>query len=128
MLSGGRADAAGRLHQDYNQLLVLRALLGFMLGGMPAVAMAYLSEEIDAASLGLSMGMYISGSAFGGMAGRVLASVISDHYSWRLALGLMGAAGLYAAWEFWRSLPESKRFRPGQGGFGGLGKASRSPR
>jgi YNFM family putative membrane transporter len=120
MLSGGLLTLLAAFTNDYTQLLVLRALLGFMLGGMPAVAMAYLSEEIEGSSLGLSMGMYISGSAFGGMFGRVLASVISDFWSWRAALGLMGAAGLYAAWEFWRSLPVSKRFRPGQGGFAGL--------
>jgi YNFM family putative membrane transporter len=125
MLSGGLLTLLAAFTNDYTQLLILRALLGFMLGGMPAVAMAYLSEEIEGSSLGLSMGMYISGSAFGGMFGRVLASVISDFWSWRMALGLMGAAGLYAAWEFWRSLPVSKRFRPGQGGFAGLVEGTR---
>ena len=120
MLSGGLLTLLAAFTSDYTQLLVLRALLGFMLGGMPAIAMVYLSEEIEGASLGLSIGMYISGSAFGGMLGRVLVSVVSDFWSWRAALGLMGAAGLYAAWEFRRSLPASKRFRPGQGGFAGL--------
>ncbi|MDQ1834221.1 MFS transporter [Massilia scottii] len=112
--------------QNYPQLLVLRALLGFSLGGMPAVAMAYLSEEIEGPSLGLSMGLYISGTALGGMAGRVIASVASDHYSWRLALGLMGAAGLYAAWEFARSLPESRNFRGGKPGLRGLMDGART--
>ncbi|MGH8853860.1 MAG: MFS transporter, partial [Telluria sp.] len=93
---------------DYYQLVGARALLGLVLGGLPAVAMAYLSDEIEGASLGLSMGIYISGSAFGGMSGRVLSSVISDYASWRIALGLLGAAGLYAAWEFSRSLPPSR--------------------
>lgn len=125
MFSGGLLTLLAAFTSDYAQLVALRALMGFMLGGMPAVAMAYLSEEIEGSSLGLAMGMYISGSAFGGMFGRVLASVISDFFSWRLALGLMGAAGLYAAWEFWRSLPVSKRFRPGQGGLGGLADGAR---
>lgn len=93
---------------DYSQLVAVRALLGLVLGGLPAVAMAYLSDEIEGASLGQAMGMYISGSAFGGMSGRVLSSVISDFVSWRIAVGLLGAAGLYAAWEFSRSLPASR--------------------
>lgn len=93
---------------DYAQLVGVRALLGLMLGGLPAVAMAYLSDEIEPTSLGLSMGMYISGSAFGGMSGRVLSALISDFVSWRIAVGLLGAAGLYAAWEFSRSLPPSR--------------------
>ena len=62
----------------YGQLLAARVLLGVALGGMPAVAMAYLAEEIEPESLGLSMGLYISGSAFGGMVGRMATSVLSD--------------------------------------------------
>ncbi|GGY64638.1 MFS transporter [Pseudoduganella albidiflava] len=108
------------LARDYPQLLAARALLGLGLGGMPAVAMAYLSEEVEPESLGLSMGLYISGSAFGGMLGRVVTSTLSDVFSWRVALAAMGAAGLYAAWEFWRSLPESRHFRPAQGGLAGM--------
>ncbi|MDC8757388.1 MFS transporter [Janthinobacterium fluminis] len=96
--------------RSYPQLLLMRAALGLALGGMPAIAMAYLAEEIEAPSLGLSMGLYISGSAFGGMAGRVLVAVLSDIWSWRAALALMGVLGLCAAVEFWRSLPRSKNF------------------
>jgi YNFM family putative membrane transporter len=106
--------------QNYPQLLMLRGLLGAALGGMPAIAMAYLGEEIEPTSLGLSMGLYISGSAFGGMAGRVLASVMSDYFSWRVALAATGVAGLLAAWEFWRSLPASRHFKPSQGGWRAL--------
>jgi YNFM family putative membrane transporter len=114
MLMGAILTVACAFAQDYAQLLVLRGLLGVALGGMPAVAMAYLGEEIEAPSLGFSMGLYIAGSAFGGMSGRVIASVLSDFYSWRVALAAMGAAGLYAAWEFRRSLPPSHNFRPGK--------------
>ncbi|MDB5949057.1 MAG: hypothetical protein JWR65_912 [Massilia sp.] len=113
MLAGAVLTLASAFAQNYGQLLVLRGLLGVALGGMPAVAMAYLGEEIEGPSLGLSMGLYIGGSAFGGMLGRVLASVLSDVYSWRVALAAMGAAGLYSAWEFRRSLPASNNFRPG---------------
>ncbi len=105
---------------NYPHLLVMRALLGAVLGGMPAIAMAYLGEEIEPTSLGLSMGLYISGSAFGGMAGRVITSVLSDHFSWRLALAAVGVAGMYAAFEFWRSLPASRHFTPSSGGWRAL--------
>jgi YNFM family putative membrane transporter len=120
MFSGGVLTLLAAFTQGYAQLLVLRALLGLLIAGMPAVAMAYLSEEIDGKSLGLAMGTYIGGSAFGGMLGRVLASVISDFFSWRIAVGAMGVAGLYAAFEFTRSLPASRNFRPGQRGAGAL--------
>ena len=112
--------------RTYSELLVLRALAGFALGGMPAVAMAYVSEEIDSSSLGYSMGIYIGGTALGGTFGRVAASVISDYYSWRPAMAVMGAAGLYAAWEFWRSLPPSQHFRAGRPGWRALAAGARS--
>jgi YNFM family putative membrane transporter len=114
MLGGAILTLASAFAQDYTQLLVLRGLLGVALGGMPAIAMAYLGEEIEGPSLGLSMGLYIGGSAFGGMIGRVVTSVLSDVYSWRVALAAMGAAGLYSAWEFRRSLPPSNNFRQGE--------------
>ena len=120
MFAGGVLTFLAAFAHGFGQLLLLRALLGLLLGGMPALAMAYLSEEIEGPSLGHSMGLYIGGSAFGGMAGRVLASVISDFWNWRVAVGAMGVAGLYAAWEFNRSLPASRRFRPGQGGMRAL--------
>ncbi|MGV7208878.1 MFS transporter [Oxalobacteraceae bacterium A2-2] len=106
--------------QSYGQLVALRTVLGVVLGGMPAIAMAYLSEEVEPTSLGLSMGLYISGSAFGGMAGRVLSSVLSDVFSWRVALAAMGVAGLLSGWEFWRSLPASRHFKPTTGGWRAL--------
>jgi YNFM family putative membrane transporter len=62
------------------------------------------------------MGLLISGNAFGGMLGRMLASILSDFLSWRAAVGVMGVAGLLAAWEFWRSLPASRNFKPSSGG------------
>ncbi|RZA35453.1 MAG: MFS transporter [Lysobacteraceae bacterium] len=108
MVGGALLTLISAFARDYVQLVAARMLLGLVLGGLPAVAMAYLSDEIEGTSLGLSMGMYISGSAFGGMSGRVLSSVISDFTSWRIAVGLLGAAGLYAAWEFSRSLPPSR--------------------
>ncbi|CDG84797.1 MFS transporter [Janthinobacterium agaricidamnosum] len=111
--------------QNYPQLLVLRATMGLALGGMPAVAMAYLGEEVEPSSLGLSMGLYIAGSAFGGMAGRLLASLLSDFMSWRWALGVMGILGLASAAEFWRSLPRSKNFVPNMHGWATLPMALR---
>ncbi|TFW13480.1 MFS transporter [Massilia arenosa] len=120
MMAGGVLTLLCALAQDISQLLLLRAVLGLALGFMPAIAMAYLSEEIDPPSLGLCMGLYIGGSAFGGMVGRFAASVIGDFWGWRVALGAMGVAGLYAGFEFWRSLPASHNFRPGQGGLGNV--------
>jgi YNFM family putative membrane transporter len=91
-------------------LLAVRAVLGVCLCGVPAVAMAYLSEEIHPESLGLAMGLYISGSAVGGMGARLLVGVLTDWFSWRIGLAAVGVIGLVAATVFARSLPPSRHF------------------
>uniref|UniRef100_UPI001FED99D5 MFS transporter n=1 Tax=Beijerinckia sp. L45 TaxID=1641855 RepID=UPI001FED99D5 len=106
-------------------LLVGRALTGFALAGVPAVAMAYLAEEVHPRDLGTAMGLYIAGNAYGGMAGRVLTGVLIDvSGSWRVALGVIGLLGFAAAILFLLLLPRSRRFVPEQGlSLGHLGRA-----
>lgn len=96
---------------DFNQLLVLRALVGLTLAGLPAAAMAWLSEEISPAAQGRAMGLYIAGNALGGMSGRFMSAVITDYYDWRIALGVLGVLGMLAAFSFWRTLPASRHFQ-----------------
>lgn len=95
---------------DFHQLIVLRALLGVALAGLPAVAMAYLSEEIDSSVLGRAMGLYIAGNALGSMFGRFAMSILADCVSWRIATLILGGMALGTAIEFWRSLPDSRYF------------------
>ncbi|QPB19953.1 MFS transporter [Rhizobium sp. 007] len=100
---------------DWHLLLVIRAFQGFVLGGVPAVAMAYLAEEIDPRGLGATMGLYVGGTAFGGMSGRVLTGIFAEYLTWRPAMFLIGAIGLAAAAGFIALLPASRNFirRPG---------------
>ncbi|WP_144638368.1 MFS transporter [Bordetella genomosp. 13] len=100
---------------DWHSLLLLRALQGIAMGGLPAVAMAYLAEEVEPGTLGYAMGLYISGSAFGGLSGRVVTGTVSDLLGWRHALGAMGLIGLVAALLFVWLLPPSRRFAPRRG-------------
>ena len=95
----------------WKALLTVRALEGIAFSGLPAVAMAYLSEEMDYASVGLAMGLYIGGSGLGGMAGRFLTGYLTDVASWRVALAAIGAFGVLAALIFWRTLPASRHFQ-----------------
>jgi YNFM family putative membrane transporter len=93
-------------------LLALRALIGLALAGVPSVAMAYVSEEVAPASVGAAMGLYIAGSAIGGMTGRLGVTLVSQFAGWRLAIGAMGAAGLVAATAFALFAPQPRAFAP----------------
>jgi YNFM family putative membrane transporter len=97
---------------NWPSLLLARMAIGITLSGLPAVAMAYVSEEVDPKSIGLAMGLFIGGNAIGGMAGRIISGVLTDLGSWRLAVGLIGALGLAATLAAWRSLPASAHFQP----------------
>jgi YNFM family putative membrane transporter len=90
--------------------LILRAAIGLVLSGLPAVAMAYLAEEMHPKSVGLAMGLYVGGSGFGGMTGRLLTGIIADHFGWRAAVIIIGAVGLATGLLFLASLPVSKHF------------------
>lgn len=78
-------------------LVVIRLLMGVSLSGLPAVAMVYIAEEMDPDALGFSMGLYIGGTAIGGMAGRLVTGVLADWISWRPALLILGIAIAVAA-------------------------------
>ncbi len=99
-------------------LLVVRAVQGIALAGVPAVAMAYLAEEIGAAGLGAAMGVYIAGTTIGGLAGRLIPSLALGLSSWRWAeLAVSLAAAACTVW-FARTLPASRGFSARPAGFG----------
>ena len=98
------------LAPGWHSFLVARALEGFVLGGVPAVAMAYLAEEIHPQGLGLSMGLYVGGTAFGGMVGRVGISIMNDYLPWRTAMSSLGILDLIVAMAFVLLLPASRKF------------------
>jgi len=98
------------LVDSWDHLLWLRALLGLALSGLPALAMAYVGEEFDPEALPAAMGLYIGGTALGGLLGRLLAGLLSDIGGWPLALGGIAGMGLLALLLFIWLLPPSRHF------------------
>jgi MFS transporter, YNFM family, putative membrane transport protein len=97
---------------DFATLLVLRAILGVCLAGLPAVAMTYLGEEVQPAGLGLAVGIYIGGNSIGGLSGRIVTALLTDAFSWRTALATVGGLSLLASLAFSIVLPASRHFHP----------------
>lgn len=95
---------------NWPAMLVLRALEGIALGGAPAVAMTYLAEEIHPRALGFAMGLYVAGTAFGGMSGRLVTGLLAELTSWHGAMIGIGLAGLASAIVFLIMLPPSRNF------------------
>lgn len=97
---------------SWHGILLMRALIGLSLSGVAAVGMTYLSEEIHPRMVAFSMGLYISGNSIGGMSGRLISGVLTDFYSWRIAIAVIGCFALASAVMFWKILPASRHFRP----------------
>jgi YNFM family putative membrane transporter len=93
-------------------LLVLRGLQGFALAGLPAVAVAYLREELHPGVSSRAIGMYVSGTALGGLTGRLLSGFLTELGGWRTALGGAAVLAVGCAVAVRLLLPPSRRFVP----------------
>lgn len=93
-----------------SMLLFIRLLQGAVLAGVPAVAMAYLNDEMSPRAIGAAMGLYIAGNACGGMVGRILTSLLIDIFPWQQTVALIGLLALLLSGLFWL-LPPSRNFQ-----------------
>lgn len=96
----------------FEVLLILRIAQGFAFAGVPAIAMAYLGEEMEPASLGVAMGLYISGNSVGGLAGRIIMGTMTDLHSWQAGMIALGLLSLVISVYFVWALPASTHFKP----------------
>ena len=95
----------------WSVFLATRILIGLTVSGVAAVAMTYIGEEVAAKDIGLAMGLYISGTAIGGMSGRLIAGVLVDFISWQSATLIIGLINLCIATIFYFLLPKSRNFQ-----------------
>jgi YNFM family putative membrane transporter len=105
--------AACAFAPTWSALLALRLVAGIALAGLPAVATAYLREELHPSAHGRAAGLYVGGTALGGMIGRLLTGGVAEAAGWRWALVVR------------RLLPPSQRFVPAPTGVGPLLRMSR---
>ena len=86
-------------------MLLLRAAQGIAIAGLPALAMAHLSDEVRPSAVGVAMGLYVAGNTVGGLSGRVLASMVAEVGGWRAGLAAVAALGLLCVVAFHVLLP-----------------------
>lgn len=110
LVASGLACLACAFVTDWTHMLVLRGVLGFTVSGLPAVATAYLREEIHHHWATAATGLYIGGTAIGGMAGRFLTGFLATVLDWRAAIGGVGVLALASATAVWFLLPRSRNF------------------
>ncbi|BDZ47818.1 MFS transporter [Frondihabitans sucicola] len=91
-------------------LLTGRFFEGLMIGGAPAVALAYLGEEVHAKDTARAAGTYVAGTTVGGLAGRIIAGSVANVAGWRLGVFVVALVCGAAAIAFVRLAPRPRRF------------------
>ncbi|MET7285991.1 MFS transporter [Streptomyces sp. NPDC005573] len=94
-------------------LVVLRAVQGAALAGLPASATAYLAEEVRPKALITAIGLFVAGNSVGGMSGRVITGWVAQEWGWRVAVGVVGVIAVACAVAFRVLLPAPRHFTPG---------------
>ncbi|WP_173911813.1 MFS transporter [Acinetobacter sp. Marseille-Q1618] len=95
----------------WHVFLVTRMVIGLAVSGVASAAMTYIGEEIAQKDVGFAMGLYISGTAIGGMGGRLIAGVLLDYISWQTATMIIGLLNLLITIIFYIALPASRHFK-----------------
>jgi len=105
------------LTDSFLLIVILRFVQGFALAGVPAAALAYISEEVNRKSMAVATALYISSNALGGMIGRVMTGYISEYYSWETAFYILAGIGTVIFVLVLIALPKSRNFVPGNESF-----------
>lgn len=94
--------------------LASRLLEGVALGAVPAIALAYLAEEIDGRHTASAAGSYIAGTTVGGLLGRLVAGPFGDWGQWRWGVFAVAVLCLISAALFIALIPRARGFTPGR--------------
>jgi YNFM family putative membrane transporter len=100
---------------SFQLLLAGRLLEGLVLAGVPAIAIAYLTEEIAPEHAARAAGTFVSGTSIGGLLGRVVAGPITDIATWRVGVLTVAVLCAAAAAGFVKLAPRSRGFTPNNG-------------
>lgn len=120
----------------FGLLLAGRFVEGLMVGGVPAIAVAYLTEEVDPVHAARAAGTFVAGTTIGGLLGRLVSSPVAEIAGWRIGVFTVAVICGLAAVGFVKLAPEPRGFTPAssrganpEGGLGRrLGANLRSPR
>ncbi len=93
-------------------LLALRFCEGVVLGGIPAVALVYLTEEVTRTHAAIAAATYVSGTTIGGLAGRLIAGPLSEFINWRVGTFVVSCMAAAAALIFIKKAPKPRGFTP----------------
>jgi predicted MFS family arabinose efflux permease len=104
---------AALLSPKFELVVVFRLLEGGALGGVPAIAMAYVNEEVHPSHAARASATYVAGTSIGGLAGREISGPVAHLTGhWALGVGATLALCAAAAVGFAYLIPPARGFTP----------------
>jgi MFS transporter, YNFM family, putative membrane transport protein len=97
---------------SFHLLLTGRLLDGLAVAGVPAIAVAYLTEEVDPRHAARAAGMYVGGTTIGGLLGRLVAGPIADIANWRVGVFAVAVLCSVTAVGFVKLAPRPRGHTP----------------
>jgi MFS transporter, YNFM family, putative membrane transport protein len=96
----------------FGLLLAGRFIEGLMVGGVPAIAVAYLTEEVNPVHAARAAGTFVAGTTIGGLLGRLVSSPVAEVAGWRVGVFIVAVICGLAAMGFVKLAPEPRGFTP----------------
>ena len=97
--------ALGSLTPDLPLLLLTRAVDGISLGAVVAVAMGHIGAEVHESASAAAIGVYVSATSLGGLAGRLIPAGVDAFGGWRGSLVAIAILGALCTVVFARIVP-----------------------
>jgi predicted MFS family arabinose efflux permease len=100
------------LAPTFEVLVATRFVLGVALAALPAIAMAYIAEEIETAHVTATASVFVAGNAIGGLIGRLLAGFLGEQFGWHVGLAAVSALTIASGMAFLFVVPPPRGFVP----------------
>lgn len=131
MLGATAVGLAVPFAPTFGLMVAGRAVEGLLVAGVPAVAMAYLTETLidagAASAVPRAAGTYVAGTSMGGLLGRLVAGGVAELFGWRAGVGAVAVACLVATGVFVWLAPRDRRVTRGDGGPGAPSTDGQAP-
>lgn len=88
-----------------------RIVQGVALAGLPAVAVAYITEEFEAKSVAGAVGTYIAANSLGGISGRLVGGILAENFGLNAPMIFCAIATFFGAMMVWLYLPPEQHFQ-----------------
>lgn len=96
-------------------LVLLRAVMGIALAAFASVAVAYMVEELSPKAFSQAIGTYIAANSLGGISGRILGGMLTEHLGWQSAVITMAILTIIGAFIVFGLLPHQRHFKAQKG-------------